>query len=74
MKKRKDFFNRYLDEIYDVSNMLRQQGKSYAECRYLEIVAVLLLFVNEELRMIGCGFAALLGFFFGLIIRGMFGS
>lgn len=73
-KKRQDFFHRYLDEIYDVSDMLNKEGKSRAECRYREIVAIILLFIREDLRAIRGVLFGLLGLFIGLLLRSLLGG
>lgn len=48
-----------LKEIYDISDVLYKEGHSSAECRYMEIVAVILLFIESHLNIL-----RMLSFFF----------
>lgn len=70
-KKKQDLFSSYLDEVYDVTNVLKQEGKSHAECRYMEIMAVLLLFVLDSLRVIRSCFFAAFGIALGLFLSNL---
>ena len=78
MKKRKSFFERYLDEIYNVSEMLHKEGCSDGERRYKEVVAVIALFILENLRallrMLACMTGTLLGLLLSLLLSRMVGS
>lgn len=67
-KKKQDLFSRYLGEVYDVTNVLKQEGKNKAECRYMEIMAELLLFVLDSLRVVRSFFFAALGIALGLYL------
>lgn len=67
MKKREDFFDRYLDKIYDAVEMLHKQGYGPAECRYAEVVATILLFICDSLRAISFLLFALSGFLAGAL-------
>ena len=69
MKKKKDFFDKWLDEIYDVSEMLEKEGHSAAECRYCEIVATLLLFIKEGIRTISLTLSVALGVLLGFAVN-----
>lgn len=69
MKKREGFFEKYLDEIYDVSKMLEEEGHSSAECRYCEIMAVILLFINEGIRAIRFTLSIALGLLLGFAVN-----
>ena len=71
-KKSQDFFDRYLDEIYDVNKMLREEGKSYGECRYLKVVAVILLFIREDLRVLRTSLFGVMGLIVGLLLSSLF--
>lgn len=74
MKKKKDFFEKYLDEIYEITKMLKEEGHSSAECSYCEIMAVILLFINEGIRAIrftlSIALGVLLGFAVNFILMG----
>ena len=70
-KKSQDFFHRYLDEIYHVSDMLQEEGHSRAECRYCEIVAIILLFLTNSVRTVRSYICALGGMFLGLLLSRM---
>jgi len=63
-------FERVLNQILDISVMLEQKGEYSPECRYLEIMAILLLSIDESLN-------ALRGFFyfgFGLLLGHLLAS
>ena len=74
MKKKRDFFDERLDDIFEVSKVLQEEGHSAAECRYGEIVAVILLFINEGIRAIrftlSCALGALAGLAISFILMG----
>lgn len=65
MKKKKGFFDRYLEEIYKISRMLDKEGKKTAESRYCEIMAELLLFICDGLRTIRSILFLLTGYLIG---------
>lgn len=69
MNKEKDFFDKRLDDIFEVSKMLEEEGHSPAECRYGEIVAVILLFINEGIRAIRFTLSIALGLMAGLAFK-----
>lgn len=50
-----------LDEMYDITQMLKQEGKSAAECRYMEIVYTRLLLIFDALSFLRTLFFFLLG-------------
>ena len=72
MKKRQDRFERELRELYDVTKVLKEEGESDGECRYKELVATILLFIDDGLRTIGLALFGLLGFVFAKFISGLF--
>lgn len=41
-----------LKEIYDISDVLYKEGHSSAECRYIEVVATILLFIESHLSVL----------------------
>lgn len=67
-KKRKDFYSKGMDEIFDICNMLEKEGHSPAECRFREFTAQLLLFVCSQLLFFRQVFFALLGSLLGLLL------
>lgn len=50
-----------LDEMYDITKVLKQEGKSAAECRYMEIVYTRLLLIFDALSFMRTLFFFLLG-------------
>lgn len=50
-----------LDEMYDITQMLKKEGKSAAECRYMEIVYTRLLLIYDALSFLRTLFFFLLG-------------
>lgn len=70
-KKSQNFFDRYLDEIYDVSDMLQKEGHSRAECRYCEIMAIILLFLTNSVRTLRLYISGLGGMLLGLLLSRM---
>ena len=50
-----------LDEMYDITQMLKKEGKSAAECRYCEIVYMRLLLIFDTLSILRTLFCFLLG-------------
>lgn len=71
-KKKEDFFTRYLGEVYNISNMLKQEGCSSAECRYREIVATIMLVIRDDLHAIRNGLFFFGGAFLGLLLASFF--
>lgn len=69
MKKRTDKFERDLKEIINVVDMLNQEGKSYAECRYRVIMATRLLLVEDSLRFIRTLLAIIIGLLVGNLLK-----
>lgn len=69
MKKRTDKFERDLKEIINVVDMLNQEGKSYAECRYRVIMATRLLLVEDSLRFIRTLLSLIVGFLFASLFK-----
>ena len=71
---RKKNIERVLNEMYEVTAVLNEEGQSYAESRYKEIVAMTLLAILDHLRalrailcfLLGGGIALLLEHFFVL--------
>lgn len=50
-----------LDEMYDITKVLKKEGKSAAECRYMEIVYTRLLLIFDALSFLRTLFFFLLG-------------
>ena len=69
MKKRTSKFERDLKEIINVVDMLNQEGKSYAECRYRVIMAMRLLLVEDSLRFIRTLLAIIIGLLVGNLLK-----
>ena len=67
-KKRPSYFERRLDEIYDVEKVFREEGHEAAERRYLKIVVLLLLFIDDSLRSIRLSLSMLAGLFAGALL------
>lgn len=63
--KKPDRYQRALDEIYEITRVLQQEGQYDGKSRYLEIVAILLLSVDMSLHilrsLIACGLGVLIG-------------
>lgn len=72
MKKRTDRFERELRELCDITKVLEEEGESDGERRYKELIATILLFIDDSLRMIGLALFGLLGFVFAKFIGGLF--
>lgn len=69
MKKHQNFFDHYFDQVCDVTDMLKKEGHSSAECRYKKIMATILLFIRSDLRAIRVFLLILLGSLLGLLLR-----
>lgn len=67
-KKTPSYFERRLDEIYNIEKVFREKGHEAAERSYLKIVALLLLFIDDSLRAIRRLFSALAGLLTGAFI------
>ena len=65
-------FERVLHEIYDLSDMLKQQGQYDGKCGYLEIMAEILLFIEDSLRVIRGFLACGLGLLIGRLLSALF--
>lgn len=68
MKKRDDPIKEELERLYKVTYMLQAEGHSDTECRYLEIVATILLIILDNLRTIRKAAFFFVGSFFGLLL------
>ena len=66
-KKVPSYFERRLDEIYEIEDVFHEEGHEAAERGYLKIVALLLLFIDENLRSIRFFLSALTGLFAGML-------
>lgn len=53
------------DEMYEVSYMLQKQGKSYVECRHLQLVATMLLIICNSLKACRVLLSVLIGLLIG---------
>lgn len=71
-KRRKDWFERDLKEIYDVGDMLHDEGASSSESRYKVIVAEQLLMLNFTLESIRTPLFILLGLIAVKVLTGLF--
>ena len=71
-KKRSDCFESELRKLYDITKMLKEEGKSDGECRYKELIATILLFIDTSLHDIGIALYILLGFVISKFISGLF--
>lgn len=67
-KKAPSYFEKRLDEIYNVEEVFCKEGHEAAERGYLKIVALLLLFIDEGLRSIRFFLSALTGIFLGFAL------
>lgn len=67
-KKPPSYFERRLDEIYNVEEVFHKEGHEAAERRYLKIVALLLLFIDDSLRSIRFFLSAMAGLFTGAVV------
>lgn len=68
MKKKRNAFEDSLYEIHNVVDMLKAEGKSYAECRYMKIMAERLLLIDDSLRIVRSLLFGLAGCLIGRII------
>lgn len=65
--KTPSYFQRRLDDIYDIRKVFRKEGHEAAERSYHEIMCLLLLFINESLRSIRFFLSVLTGGFLGIL-------
>lgn len=68
-KKRKSLAEELLAEVYYISEMLKQEGKSGTECRYYEITAELLILILNSLSILRTFISFLTGFALSLLIK-----
>lgn len=71
MKKRTNHFERELQDLYNIRDMLNREGKSDGECRYKVFMATLFLFIDDSLRRIGLILFCLLGFVIAKFLGGL---
>ena len=71
-KKSDERFERDLRKLYNIKEMLNEEGQGDGECRYKVFVADLLLFIDLSLHRIGLVLFAMLGFEIGKFISGLF--
>lgn len=69
MKKKRSFPEQLLDEVYDLSEMLKEEGKSYAERRNNEIMARLLLLLLDGQKIFRTSTMFLLGLILGTALN-----
>ena len=71
MKKRSDETNHEVDEIYNISNMLKSEGKTDGERRQFELLLKYLLFLEISLGKIITALFILIGLVLGKILSGL---
>lgn len=71
MKKRNDETNHEVDEIYNISNMLKSEGKTDGERRQFELLMKYLLFLEISLGKIITALFILIGLVLGKILSGL---
>lgn len=69
--KKKSLFDLHLEETYCISEMLKQQGKTDAERKAYQHIATILIFIEDNLRLLCTLVALLLGFQIGKLISGL---
>lgn len=69
--KKKSLFTRRLEETYRIGEMLKQQGKTDAERRVYRHIATILIFIEDNLRLLCTLVALLLSFQIGKLISGL---
>lgn len=69
--KKKSLFDLHLEETYCIGEMLKQQGKTDAERRAYQHIATILIFIEDNLRLLCTLVALLLGFQIGKLISGL---
>lgn len=70
-QKKPDRFERMHNEIIEIGQMLQEKGEYDGKCRYLEIMAIILLFIDNSLSVIRSVLFAGAGVIAGLLISGM---
>ena len=68
-QKKPDRFTCILEEIYDISDMLQRQGEYDGKSRYLEIMAKLLLGIDDSLRLLRSYLAFIAGLAISFFIK-----
>ena len=71
MKKRNDETNHEVDEIYNISNMHKSEGKTDGERRQFELLMKYLLFLEISLGKIITALFILIGLVLGKILSGL---
>ena len=66
-KKTHSYFEHRFDEIYNVEDVFRENGHEAAERGYLKVMALLLLFIDDNLRAIRFFLSALTGLLTGIL-------
>lgn len=69
MKKKRSYPEQLLEEVYDLSDMLKEEGKSYAERRNNEIMAMLILLIVNRLDSIRFAIYFILGILLGTALN-----
>lgn len=69
--KKKSLFTRRLEETYRIGEMLQKEGKPAAECSAYQHIATILIFIEDNLRLLCTLVAWLLGFQIGKLISGL---
>ena len=72
MSKRNDKSKCDVDEIYNISYMLKGEGKTDGERRQFELLMKHLLFLEISLGKISAALFILIGLVFGKILSGLF--
>ena len=72
-RKKPDRFQRTLEQIYDVSEMLDAEGQDDGKSRYLEIMASLLVSIDLSLHLLRSYLACGIGLAVGLLLGKLFG-
>lgn len=70
-KKREDLFKYYIDQVCDITEMLEKEGHSRAECRYKEVMAIILLLILDSLRVCRTYLCILIGALFAHLLSGV---
>lgn len=74
LRKETERFERTLGQIEEVTRMLKAEGEYDGKSRYLEIMATILLFIEESLRVIRGFFAVGFGLLLGLLLSSLIKS
>lgn len=70
-KQRDKRFEDAIRKLYDVEEMLNQEGQSDGERSYKVFVATILLFIDDSLRYICTALSILAGLVIGKILSGL---